>query len=290
MKRNWISSLLALGCAATMSGGCGTVLRQIVERNTPPANINAPRASDAQKVARTPMAGLTPLPSGSGLIVFEPLASEASDDGAKAFASGCGRWLHLHASGQGALGKTPFWGSPEDARRALGLPSLALDAKAARSVAAATGATHFAVGKMEKRGASSTLSLRVHDTSTMQVLGAPVVASGSRAQIVQSLPRLAREIDSRLGVAPIIPTRCELSAAEVEAVGRVLWKPIYNKSTPPEQIAALQVLAPRSPLAGLLWMRHGSLSGAQWSTIIAQQINLAPSNTLVLATRRGSTS
>lgn len=48
---------------------------------------------------------LKPVPSGNGLIVFEPIATDAA---LADFGAGCGRWLHLMVAGQSALGKTPL--------------------------------------------------------------------------------------------------------------------------------------------------------------------------------------
>jgi tetratricopeptide (TPR) repeat protein len=279
------AQVLALAALAVSVGGCSGLLplRRLMSGGS---NVNTARATQAQNITWTSpdqisTAGAADSASGRGLIVFEPVGTAESGGRSSGLGAGCGRWLHLHAAGQGALGRTPFWGSVDDARRALGFSSLQLGTKEAQAVARFTGATHVAVGKISGAGAAARLSYQIYDAGSGQVFGGPVAASARPEALGAALPEMARQMLARLNVAsPVVPARCELSAGELALVGRAPWKYRYGIKAP--EVRALQVLAPRSALAGLLWMRLGDLNSSQWASTLPQQVQLAPQNTLVL--------
>ena len=280
IKRGWAAATIL---SSLIIGGCGPLPLPRNVSFAGGAGINAARSTAAQKIARTSPANLTPLSSGFGLIVFEPempIAADISRAPAMYFAAGCGRWLHLNASGQGALGKTPSWGAVEYARRATSAKSLRLGAIEASKVAQMSGATHFACGSFSGEP-QSTLSYQIYDVATHRLLGAPIAATGDRARIILSLPQMARQMGARLKIAaPVLPARCELDDKALSLVGRVAWEPQRVLSM--QDNLALEKLAPRSSLAALLWMRGAKLKPSQWPVAIARQIKLAPFNTLAL--------
>lgn len=172
----WLFATLA-GLVLCVCSGCGpaatsvsTALRQSLNKGdgtTPPIldasrrvrlpspALNAPDSPfrsgpDKKAVLRAALQpdaallqSLPPLDSGPGIAVCEPTVQKSALRLAN-FGAGCGRWLHLHVGGQGEFGKTPLWGSMDDARRDMNRPDLRFAKADALQLAQKLGATHVA--------------------------------------------------------------------------------------------------------------------------------------------------
>src|SRR5205807_7128770 len=73
-----------------------------------------------------PVEALTPVESGPGLAVCQPVLIKGGPD-AGDLGDGCARWLQLVAGGHGELGKTPLWTPMDPAYRRLGAIRLNLE-------------------------------------------------------------------------------------------------------------------------------------------------------------------
>ncbi len=159
MKR--LAAILAAGCGVTsilVLGGCGAVTRIATEAALKKL---APGGSGAESAY---VAGLKPLDSGEGLVVFEPQSAPSSAKWAE-LGDGCSRYLQVHVAGQGALGKTPLWGYIDDVAARFKHPDLRLDATQARQIAAPTGATRAAIGSLGGNDARLTLRYQIVDVA-----------------------------------------------------------------------------------------------------------------------------
>ena len=63
---------------------------------------------------------LAPFAGGVGVVICEPVADPGTEADNANFGAGCGRWLQFAVGGQGELGKTPLWESPNRAAKELG--------------------------------------------------------------------------------------------------------------------------------------------------------------------------
>jgi tetratricopeptide (TPR) repeat protein len=194
---------------------------------------------------------LTPVESGPGILVCEPVARGASLATA-AFGAGCGRWLHFWVAGNPELGKTPLWSWMDLVRQELGKPDLRLTRGDLASLPAAAGLTHVALGEIRGSPARCKLRYQLVELSTGRRVGAPLTVNGGEATVTAGLPQVAREIGQRLGVAsPRVPPKVAESASELRALGQLPWYP--DDSIPDRQVNLLGRLWQRSALAGLFY-------------------------------------
>src|SRR5205807_8581268 len=104
---------------------------------------------------------LTPVMSGPGVLVAEPVAAGGRDELAN-FGAGCGRWLHLIIGGQGEFGKTPLWSDNEITWTGLGRNDLRLTradlATLSKRPSLSLGITYLALGEIRRTANSVTLT------------------------------------------------------------------------------------------------------------------------------------
>ncbi|MGI8757079.1 MAG: tetratricopeptide repeat protein [Acidimicrobiales bacterium] len=228
--------------------------------------------------------------SGFGLIIGEPVVQGASTRGvpngfnAANFGAGCARWIFLQVGGRGELGKTPLWGSVDDARQGLGLRDLKLGAAQAAQIAASLGVTHVAVGTFSGDEKNASLSYRLLKMPEKTPVGAPLVVRGNAAQIAAQLPQLAAQLATRLNAKPDgIAVKVNVGAAELSFLGSVPWK--ATKVLGATETEKLRVLAAREPLAALLYLRDGDTIWGDPRRRAAMKIALqnVPDNAMLLA-------
>src|SRR5262245_37091849 len=92
-------------------------------------------------------ADLGPVASGTGVIVFEPVAT-GMDEAVSQFGDGCSMWLQFVVGGHGELGKTPSWVSIMQAAEGRGLRNLRARSAEAVAITGAVGATHAVLGEI----------------------------------------------------------------------------------------------------------------------------------------------
>ncbi len=272
-----------------------------------PAPPPLPTASPDQEAALTNIMqradawaqGTITAPPQPSLIVCEPAVDSSGAKGAQAFADGCARWLHFNASGEPNMGATPLWHRVEYARLSMAdSRRLARDKRVgfrpgAGDVAAlyrATGAARIALGHLQTSGSAApeVLSYQVWDAPSGRLL-ATFKTSGTRGQIAQQLPSLARSLNAAASTykgALEIPARCELSAPDLEAVGSAPWSAwdvgSKGEAASGAQVRALEKLAPRSALAALevLFDYPYTFGDARYNAAQGHLLRLAPRNAL----------
>lgn len=226
-------------------------------------------------------------PNPNGLVVAEPqVAAEATALGD--FGDGCGRWLHLSAAGQPALGSTPLWGAVDDARHVLKRRDARFSTQNLVPLARILGVSHIATGTLAGREPRLTLEYRVWKMPQKKTVGAPLRASGTRAQIVAALPNMARELARRAGVrTPQIASSTGATPDEMTLLGAVAWKAANIDSAPVTDATGkkLEAIAARVPLAGLLFLRSGVVGDGypRWNAVARRMLAQAPNNALVIA-------
>ena len=218
----------------------------------------------------------------AGLVVAEPVSKNAPREIAD-FATGCARWLHLHASGHGELGRTPLWGAVADARDLLPRSDLRLTKADAARFASLLGVTHVALGTISGTSARATLSYQLFRTTPkLQALGSPLVAVGTREQIVQKLPQMASSLATSLGIRSGLATP-KIAPADFAVLGQAPWK--ARQPVAPALASRLAALSAREPLAGVLFLRSGNprAKKAELVSTLASLMKNASGNTIAVA-------
>ncbi len=252
------------------------------------AQVKSAQAEATQWAQQILSGGSKTLNSGPGIVIAEPQLSSAKSSAIDDFGAGCARWLQLSVGGQGALGKTPLWGSVADTRDELGKSDCRWTQAEVPLVAQGTGATHIAIGTLTGTSAHCVLSYQLWDARSNKAVGAPLVVKGTREQILAQLPQMAQMFNARLGFAAESSTRLSapgVSADDLMFLGSVPWK--ASDKLLPEQEVRLRALSQKTPLAGLLWMYNGARDGDEttlWRNVAGSLAAQAPSNTLVMAT------
>jgi tetratricopeptide (TPR) repeat protein len=285
--------VVAFGGAA-LGAGCGVapVVRTVVEtarevRNTQRSVSTTVDESYAQTLvpnaSQIPTKnGVTPSP---GLVVAEPVSQKASAD-AVDFGTGCARWLHLHVGGHGELGQTPLWGQIADARDVLPHTDLRLTKTDAARFATLVGVTHVAIGSISGNNARAALSYQLYQTRPkFQAVGSPLVAQGTREQIVQKLPQLASSMAKSLGVRSPRVAAPRITSADFALLGRVPWKAKFAKPVAPGTVTRLVALSAQEPLAGVLFLRSGKprANKTELAKTLSNLMKTAPQNTIAVA-------
>lgn len=258
----------------------------------PRRNPPAPGLTDLREY---PLAeAIQPLESGPGLIVCEPVAP-AGDPKLAEFGSGCGRWLHLFAAGQGEFGRTPSWVMLGDPWQRLGKTRMGSLDEAAK-IARIKDATHVALGDLRSANGKLTLTYRLWEVATRKALGEPVSLSGTEEELRAGLPSLARQLAIRLGAPqPMVPERVGETVEELRLLGRLPWTPNGNPLRP-EDAAQLEKMVAESvepgpsrqapPILGafyLLMERSVVYDRPRITQLITQLTPVLPENTLLLA-------
>lgn len=219
-----------------------------------------------------------PRAGGPGLAVGEPVTATGDPDGA-GFGAGCALWLQLAVGGQPQMGQTPLWEALARARTELGRADLQLSPADAPKLAAILGVTHVAVGALGGAEPHRTLTYRLLQAPAGTPVGAPMTLSGTRAQIAEGLPQLARTLARRLGVAaPAVPASTGLTADDLRLLGQIRGQDAPSDA----QQARLDALAARSALAGLVNLSRGAaVTNARFNAATQTLLAQAGDNALV---------
>lgn len=184
---------------------------------------------------------LTPVDSGPGVVVCEPIPHGADKDVAN-FGNGCARWLNLIVGGQGEFGKTPLWGYTIYTLARMRRPDMRLDPAAASHFSHLLGLTHLYLGQIEGDASHCTLSYRLWDAGTRKAVGPTHALTGSEMAVTAGLPRLAAALAAGLGVpAPRVPSAVGETPVELQWLGRLPWGTFTL--LPPEDMQTLHDLA-----------------------------------------------
>jgi tetratricopeptide (TPR) repeat protein len=208
--------------------------------------------TDPEQVEAAPLDSLTPLPSGFGVQVCEPVSRGASRS-LLAFGSGCARWLQYSVARQPELGKTPSWAGGADAARTLRSDHLRAGVADLPVLSRCLGCTHAVLTEVAGTQAHCTLTCRLYDLPTRKPVGAPIAATGSTRAVLARLPRIGKELASRLGVrAPRLPSRPTETPAQLSEIGAMPWGPKFLSAD--RNGYRLAALAEHSSLAALLYV------------------------------------
>lgn len=223
---------------------------QIVQQVVP---YQSRAASPGVVIRATAIEGLTPLPSGPGVVVCDPVA-ESSNAGLAPFGIACGRWLDLVVSGQPQFGRTPTWNSLARATHELHVANLCLNVQQAQKLGAILGVTDVAVGTMSGSPSRCTLTYQVYDLSSHSPVGRPISASGSEESVLDDLPGMARVMARQIGAAsPLVPKEVNSAPAQMGTLGNLAWQhdlDLADRAT----VASLAKSAPNNPLGGMLYL------------------------------------
>ena len=238
MSRGMEYGTVAIALLALIAPRCQGAAKPKATRST-----GAKHSSQAVKKAPAdPFADLTPLASGNGAVVFDPVATGA-DPVVAAFGAGCSRWLNLAVGGHGELGKTPSLGAVNKLRSELHLPDLRLAVANAGRVVALLGATHAVTAKIQGTSPSLTLVFQVYRVEAKPIaVGQPVKLAGSEARIMAMLPAAAGQIATTLGVKTTrVPREVLTDADGLRFLGGLTWSP--NEDMTDDDVARLASLA-----------------------------------------------
>jgi tetratricopeptide (TPR) repeat protein len=305
-RLRWVIPLSLLGLAPGLSGCCGFIVtspRRIVPPATPaapasqapsPAPVAAVSASNgptrpghAASDLLTPVSAhdvkaITPVESGPGLLVCEPVAAGAGAATAS-FGAGCGRWLNFTVGANPELGKTPLWSAVGANASELGLHNLRLTAAPALRLGTSLGLTHVALGEVRGSGTRATLTYRILGVPGGKPVGTPLRVSGTRGAILAALPGMARDIALRLRVKqPRAAAKPTETPDELAVLGRLPWSP---DELPRPQLDKLDKISRHSALAGLLFLinRAAIEDSGLMIDVVDLLITQQPENPLVLA-------
>jgi tetratricopeptide (TPR) repeat protein len=288
---------LAVLCGGLAASGCSLRIRTATPPPTPGASgVQAPsagfRTGEAGSVpGRLEAPGAdakgwsalyrsTPANSSLGVIVAEPVLKEVDTQSGE-FSRGCGRWLQLAVGGHGEMGKTPLWVSVNRVGRELGKKDLRLSLDEAAQAAASLGATHVAVGEAGGTASHCTVTYQLWQVPERKQVGPPLTATGTYADVLQQLPRLAETLAVALAVpAPRVPASAAVTPDDMQLLGRASWDP--SPLNNPADLHRLQTLARTVPLAGLLYLHTPPTLHAELAGTVDALVRLAPENALVL--------
>lgn len=274
-----LASLLVVAATTTLLASTASAARLAPKPKAKPAPQTA--GPKDQNSGWSSIQALTPLESGPGLVVCEPVTKGESLEAA--FSTGCAMWLQFTVGGHGELGRTPLWSSLERCRLQLGRKELRLTAKEAARLEGMLGITHVAVGEFEGGKAGATLIYRLLELPSLKAVGQPLQLSGNPDEITAVLPRLAQELLIRLRVkAPRVPETTGVTAAELTSLAGFGWLP--ERLDPKGNGAPLRDLAQRSPLAALLWLLPSAwIDDTESNRVARLALATVPDNALLCA-------
>lgn len=243
------------------------------------ARAAGPEAPAVRPTIRfTPFEKLAPLPSGPGLVVFDPVTRGAGA-ALQELGAGSARWLSYTLAGQPRFGKTPTWTAVAEVAGGLGFRQLALPPGAAAEVCRQLGATHAVVGELRETGEGIALTYRLlaitsEDASggksggspRWKEVGSPLRVEGPRAELTRGLAGLVRQLSTRLHA----PTAVSASApaAELQLMGHARRVGRAALTT----VEAEQVLTAvrHSPFAAALYLQSEALRDPTLTDEIAE--------------------
>ncbi len=266
--------------ALPLLGGCQSIAQKAAETVIEKMGGSIKAADRSPAIVDTAyIRSLAPLPSGAGLIVCEPVPVAALQNAAN-WGAGAARWLQVQVAGQPALGKTPLWGVPENARLRLGYPNLKLDAKRADALGRSCGVSHVAVGTLSGTPAAATLTYQLREIKSGKVVGTAKI-SGDLNQLNAQLPVLAQKLAAQLKVKTA-PVKIGLSADEVAFLGAPKLKATYRgERLAPVALARLKKIAGKDALAGVMAQRWGEYDDEKaWQSVADSLLENAPNNAL----------
>ena len=213
---------------------------------------------------------LTPLPSGLGIQICEPVATDG-DAALADFGSGCGLWLQWAMGFHPELGKTPRWELAGRARNELKMPRLRLSLAQGAGLASILGVTHIAVGQIGGTAEKCLLTYQLYAMPSRKAVGAPIHLSGSLEQVVARLPEAARALLAGLGVhAPRVPTSVGVTPPEMALLGR--YGVAADSTTTQADQVQIDALSQKLPLATLLAFGHNPGHNSQGVEIAARRV------------------
>lgn len=237
----------------------------------------------------------------SGIVICEPISAPLAVDDAPEndladFGAGCGRWLFWAVGGLPHLGATPAWSEINEVEARLKRADLRLRADEIVVLSTTLGVNRVATGEIKSLAQAVTLTYQVHQTIVERdgelkeigkrsgVLGAPIVVSGSREEIVEQLPEMARQILLRCGMenAPVMAA-VGATAAELALCGQAQT----SGEIPGARREEFGQLASRLPLANLLAVLYESHDDEKSAAQARAQsgkwfLEQAPDNTLMI--------
>jgi hypothetical protein len=225
-------------------GGAGGVAARPATRRAPRAKPPAASADPfSQMVADSPyIQRLTPVESGPGVVVCEPVPQAGATAEVADLGNGCARWLNLTVGGHGEFGKTPLWGSTIHALYRLRRSDMRLDQATGARLARLLGLTHVALGQVKGDLDHCTLSYQIWDMGAKKAVGKAQVLTGTAEAIRARLPRLASGLAAGLGVkSPRVPAAVGETAEELQWLGAHPWAGIGN--IPRDRLEKLHPLA-----------------------------------------------
>lgn len=211
--------------------------------------------------------GLKPVDSGSGIIIGEAVPNHA-DVATADFAAACSYWLQVVVGGDGRLGKTPLISDIGKARYLLHKKNMRLSPAEVPAVARLLGVTNVATASIRGDASRCVLTYRLW-TSTGTPAASPLVLSGSYAEVLSALPRVARTLVSRLGGdGDRIPTTVAATPSDMIGIGENQRD--YDALSTPDQIAKWRDSAQRTSIAGLCLIDNGVVEPGVVGELITQ--------------------
>ena len=219
---------------------------------------------------------LTPVDSGNGVVIGEPVPAHASETTAE-FGAACSYWLQVVVGGDGRMGKTPPLAEIAEARRREGKPNLRIAPVAVPNFAKRLGITHAATAVIT--GDSSTCRLTyLLTTVTGQPVGKPIVLTGSYARILRGLGAAASTMVARLhGDGHNIPAGVAATPADMIVLGQNLSD--WDAPTTARQIEQWKQIVPRTSIAGMFLVGNGVTDPA----IVDATVRHAGGNAMILS-------
>ena len=260
------------GCVGPLASRVGTEAGQAV-RGGPPEESQPPY------LQATDISTISPVDSGPGIVVCEPVV-EGADPATADFATGCTRWLHLTVGGRPEFGRTPRWFSLERVPSELGRKDLRIGRTEAGQLASILGVTHVVVGEVVGAPGAATLSLAVLTVPESTPVGEPIVVSGTHEELRRQLPAVARRIATRLGADETwSPAEPALTKEELRLIGSLRGFPPFTMTQ--QDFDQLRGAGQKSALPSLYrnWYWH-SVHGSTLSEL-ATLFELADENALV---------
>jgi hypothetical protein len=276
--------LLTSTLVAALLGSCSREVRDrpaVLPSNAKPKAASGPPPPELQSVRGADPGELTQLPSGPGLLVAEPVGSTSL----RTFGAGCSRWLHLVIGGEGGAGRTPLWTSVRHVAHETTKGHLRLEPGDVKLAGRCLGITHVAIGRITGNRNSGTISYQLYRADTANPVGASLSASGSRAQIVAALPRLARAMAKGIGITPEgVPSEPQETTEMLSMLGEIPWEAPATLSIAQAQRLDDLSSGRKSPLASLLFVINRRTANDE--NILGYAVEyagrLAPKNLLVL--------
>ena len=247
---------------------------------------------------------LTSLPSGPGVLIFDPILPADPGQKLRDLTSACGTWLYINVGGQPAFGKTPGWSVPIRLARQAGFEELRPTAAQAAGIARSAGCTHAAVGIVTRAGEKLSLTYQLWDVRpalpkvqgkadsahrkgrvasrpTSQRVGRPATVSGTASEITAQLPQVARALVRAAGGTPAgIPEVLSLTAEDLVLLGRAARS--SKRDLGAEELSRLEAVQEKDPLACAVWLNTRWLRARRPTPpVVRKMVEAAPENAVI---------